>query len=112
MNDSDGSTRLLMMIARDEAAFDEIVTGMLDTGLEGATIVDSKGIGAILRRDMPIFAGLAALLPQHTGSRMIFSLTTLNRIEAMRRFVQEMHPDHQPILVVLPVETVFGLRDH
>jgi len=112
MSESDSSNRLLVMIARDEATFEELVTGMLDVGLEGATIVDSKGIGAILRRDMPIFAGLAALLPQHTGSRIVFSLTKLQRIGALRRFIQEMPPSRRPIIIVLPIESAFGPDDH
>ena len=112
MSELDPSKRLLVMIARDEASFDELVTGMLDVGLEGATVVDSKGIGAILRRDLPIFAGLAALLPEHTGSRIAFSLTTPQRIDAMKRFTEEMSAARRPIMIVLPVEMAFGPENH
>ncbi len=111
MSESEDAKRLLVMIARDEETFDELVTGMLDVGLEGATIVESKGIGAVLRLDMPIFAGLAALLPQRTGGRVVFSVTSIERIEALKRFIDEMPSDRRPILVVLPVEGVFGLKD-
>jgi len=111
MSDRRSQRRLLVMIASDEAAFDELVTGMLDVGLHGGTIVQSKGLGAILRQDIPIFAGLAALLPHHTGSRMVFSLTDEKKIEAMKRFVEEMHPERRPLAIVLPVEQSFGLVD-
>lgn len=108
--DEDGKSkvRLLILIARTEAALDELVTGMLDVDITGATVVESKGLGAILRQDMPMFAGLAALLPQHTGSRVVISLTNLDEIAELRRYVDDMEPDQQPIAVSLPVDESWG----
>ncbi len=103
-----GKMRLLVMIARSEAALDELVTGMLDVGISGATVLESKGLGAILRQDMPMFAGLAALLPQHTGSRVIICLTSMNDISELRRYVADMEPDQQPIAIALPVDDAWG----
>lgn len=102
--------RLLLLIARDEAVLDELITGMLDAGMSGATVVESKGLGAILRQDMPIFAGLAALLPQHTGSRVVLSLTYDRNIESLRKYIDEMPREQRPIGIVLPVDNVFGLQ--
>jgi len=109
MDEEMGSTRrLLILIARSEAALDELVTGMLDVGITGATVVESKGLGAILRQDMPMFAGLAALLPQHTGSRVVISLTTTEEIEQLRTYVDDMEPDQQPIAIAIPVAEFWG----
>ena len=102
------TTRLLIMIARSEAALDELVTGMLDVGITGATVVESKGLGAILRQDMPMFAGLAALLPQHTGSRVVISLCEMDEIAELRRYVDDMEPDQQPIAITLHVDEMWG----
>ena len=66
-------------------------------------------VGWVILVGIIIFAGLAALLPHHTGSRMIFSLTDEKKIEAMKQFVSEMHPDRRPLAFVLPVEQSFGL---
>ena len=79
----DAGYRLLVLIARNEDAFDPLITGLLDVGITGATVIESRGIGAVIREDMPFFAGLAALLPQHTGSRMLVSVTTPDRIEGL-----------------------------
>lgn len=100
--------RLLIMIARSEAALDELVTGMLDVGITGATVVESKGLGAILRQDMPMFAGLAALLPQHTGSRVVISLTNIDEIVQLRKYVDDMESDQQPIAITLPIDEAWG----
>lgn len=106
--DDQQDTRLLIMIARSDAALDELITGLLDAGIRGATVLDSRGLGAILRQDMPIFAGLAALLPQHTGNKVVMSLTSGDVIESMKRFVSGMREEDRPIAMVIPVTESFG----
>lgn len=104
------SMRLLVLIARSESAFDPLVTGLLDVGISGATVVESRGLAAILRQDLPIFAGLAAFLPQSTGSRMVVSLCSADRVESLRAYVAELPPADRPLAIVLPVESFFGLE--
>ncbi len=100
--------RLLILIARNEDAFDPLITGFLDVGITGATILESRGIGAVIREDMPIFSGLAALLPQHTGSRMLVSVSTPDRIESLLRYLDQLRPEQRPVGAVIPVEAVIG----
>ena len=103
--------RLLILIARDEAALDELVTGILDAGLTGATILESRGLGAVLRQDLPVFAGIAALLPQHTGSRVVLSLTEQANIDRLQQYIDEMPRERRPIGMQFAVERAFGLDD-
>ncbi len=110
MSDPKAELRLLVLIAKDEAVMDELITGMLDVGITGATIVESKGLGAILHQDMPIFSGLASLLPQYTGSRMVFALTTVQRISDLQRFIDEVDPPRRPVGLVIPIEDAFGFN--
>lgn len=109
MADASNPRCLLVLIARNETSFDPLATGLLDVGITGATVLDSKGLGAIVREEMPMFAGLAALLPRETGSRMIVSITTADRIEALRKFLDEMKPSQRPIGAVLPLSATLGL---
>lgn len=102
--------RLLVLIARSEAAFDPLVTGLLDVGISGATVVESRGLAAVLRQDLPIFAGLAAFLPQTTGSRVVISLCGADRLEALRAYVAELPPSDRPLAIALPVDSFFGLE--
>ena len=44
-----------------------------------------------------------------TGSRMIVSITTPDRIDALRKFLDEMKPSHRPIGAVLPLSATLGL---
>lgn len=104
--------RLVVLIARDEASFDPLVNGLLDVGITGATVLESRGLAAVVREDMPIFAGLAALLPSRTGSKVVLSLLDVDHVAAVRRFVQnDLQPHERPIVIVLPVESVEGLSD-
>jgi hypothetical protein len=109
MADGHDELRLLILIARDQAALDEIVTGMLDAGVSGATVLESRGLSVLLREDMPFFAGIAALLPQHSGSRVILSLTTRSSIQRLCGYLDEMPADQRPIGITLEVDRVFGV---
>lgn len=102
---------LLVVIASDPTAMDDLFTALLDIGITGATIVESKGMAAVLREEMPIFAGLVALLPGATGSRMLFSVATADQAESVAAFIeQEQRSESRPIAVVLPILRSVGLR--
>ena len=108
MAESGGDPRLLIMIARSDAALDELITGLLDVGVRGATVIDAKGLAAILRQDMPIFSGLAALLPPQTGSRVVLSVISDSIAESLKRFVEDMREEDRPISILLPIADSFG----
>ncbi len=101
---------LLVMIASDHAMFDDLITALLDIGLTGATVIESKGMGSILREEMPIFAGLAALIPEHTGSRVLISVTTRVQAEKVFQFLEdEIKAANRPIAITVPIERTAGL---
>ncbi|MCE9619331.1 MAG: hypothetical protein K8R92_05440 [Planctomycetes bacterium] len=101
--------RLLVLVARTEESFDPLVTALIDAGIQGATVLESRGLGAIIRSEMPIFAGLASLLPQATGSRVVLSIASRAQIDALMRFMSQLPVERRPLGVTLPVETVMGL---
>ena len=101
--------RLLVIITRNKSSLDELITGLLDIGITGATVVESRGLAAIVREDMPMFAGLAELLPQATGSRVILSLAPQPFVDMLQSFVNEMKADDRPLVIVMPVDQVIGM---
>lgn len=102
---------LLIVVASDPASFDELLTVLLDFGVSGATLVESKGMAAVLREEMPIFAGLVALLPGATGSRMLFSVTTPDQASKVLDYIAgESRDDTRPIAVTLPILRVSGMK--
>jgi len=53
---------LLIAVINQEEKLDEILSGFLELGITGATVVHSEGMGRVLSHDIPIFAGLQTLL--------------------------------------------------
>ena len=57
---------LLVFVLNKEELLDEILTGLVDIGVSGATVVDTMGMLQIISQDVPIFAGFRSLT---TGGR-------------------------------------------
>ena len=53
---------MLVAVVDDPDRMEEILAGLLDIGVTGATLIDSRGMGRILSRDIPVFAGLQTLI--------------------------------------------------
>lgn len=97
---------LLVLIVTRPEQMDHAVTGLLDVGL-AATFVEARGLMAIVREEMPVYSGLASLLPDVTGSRMCFSLTTADAADRVFRFFKaELKPADRPIGFTVPVDRV------
>ena len=54
--------KLLVFILNKEEHLEEVLEAFLELNIQGATILDSVGMGSILARDIPIFAGFRNLL--------------------------------------------------
>jgi nitrogen regulatory protein P-II 1 len=58
----DSGQLLMVFVLNREEFLEEILTGFLEIGISGATVLDSTGMGRILAHDIPIFAGLRGVL--------------------------------------------------
>ena len=111
---TEGATRLLVAVINDPEKLDEILSGFLEMGVTGATVINSEGMGRLLSHDIPIFAGLQTLI---TGSRpqnrMIFSVLPEERLDDAVALLQDVCGNFEApatgIAIVLPVERVVGL---
>jgi len=90
MSDAHTPNRLCVIIIDNPELTDELITGFLEIGVGGATIVETRGMGQIIRHDMPIFAGLASLFPEATGSRMILSAMPEALVESVLQLVEDL----------------------
>jgi hypothetical protein len=102
---------LLVLIVGTSAAFDDVLTGLLDIGVAG-TVIESKGLMALLREEMPVFGGLASMLPENTGSKVVFSVT--QRFLADRVFdllESEFKRSQRPLAFTLPIDRVTALNE-
>ncbi len=108
MADAPEAKKLVVVIIDRAELVDELLTGFLDIGVPGATVLESRGMGSIIRQEMPMFAGLASLFPEHTGSRVILSVLPESVIEKVYGVLDELvgqYEDMQSVLcATLPVE--------
>lgn len=107
-------TRLLVAVINEPEKLDEILSGFLELGVTGATILNSEGMGRLLSHDIPIFAGLQTLLSgSRPQNRMIFSVVPDHLVDPALELLQEvcgnLASPATGIAFVLPVERVVGL---
>lgn len=101
---------LLVIIVPNTSVLDDVATGLLDLGIAG-TVLESKGLMALMREEMPIFGGLASMLPQNTGTKMIFSVTTGDSSEsALAMIEREFKQAERPIAFTVPIDRLVGVR--
>lgn len=107
-------TRLLVAVINDPEKLDEILSGFLELGVTGATILNSEGMGRLLSHDIPIFAGLQTLISgSRPQNRMIFSVVPESLVDDALALLQDvcgnLASPATGIAFVLPVERVVGL---
>lgn len=108
------STRLLVAVINDPEKMDEILSGFVELGITGATIINTEGMGRILSHDIPIFAGLSTLINgSRPQNRTILSVLPLEKVpEAIALLQDVMGSLDAPatgIVFTLPVDQVVGL---
>lgn len=107
--------QLLVAVINQEEKLDEILSGFLELGITGATIVNSEGMGRVLSHDIPIFAGLQTLIARsRPQNQTIFSVIKEDeKVEGAITLLQEICGDlNDPatgIVFTIPVLRAVGL---
>ena len=107
-------TRLLVAVVNDPEKLDEILSGFIELGITGATVLNSEGMGRVLSEDIPIFAGLKTLITHsRPRNRMIFSVVSGDMVEPAIALLQDVTGNLDApatgIVFTLPIERVVGL---
>lgn len=107
--------QLLIAVINQEEKLDEILSGMVELGITGATIINSEGMGRVLSHDIPIFAGLDRLASlSRPQNQTIFSVIREDeKVEGVLKLLREIcgDLDHPAtgIAFTIPVSQVVGL---
>lgn len=106
--------KLVFIILDDPQLVEELVMGLVELGVKGATVVESRGMGEIIRQDMPVFAGLASLFPETSHSMMVISVMPADLVESVYELAEEVvgHLDgaHSGVCFSVPVDDFRGLK--
>ena len=106
--------QLLVAVINHEEHVDDILAGFVELGITGATVVESKGMGRLLSREVPIFAGLQSLSARsRAANRTLFCVADDGKVEAAIELIQEicgsLAAPGVGILFTVPVGRVVGL---
>jgi nitrogen regulatory protein PII len=106
--------RLLIAVIHDPAKLDEVLSGFLELGITGATVLQSEGMGSVLSQEIPIFAGLQTLVAgARPQNRLVFSVIPETQVEPAVALLQDvcggLDSPGTGIAFTLPVDGVFGL---
>ena len=102
---------LLLILLHREDLLDEVLSGLVEMEITGATVLDGSAMERILAEDVPIFAGLLQAGPGRT-SAIIASAKDRSALDPLIRLLRETGVDFtQPgvgRLFLLPVDFYLG----
>lgn len=107
--------QLLIAVINQEEKLDEILSGLMELGVTGATIINSEGMGRVLSHDIPIFAGLETLASlSRPQNQTIFSVIREDdKVDAVIALLQEICGNLEApatgIAFTVPVSRAVGL---
>jgi nitrogen regulatory protein P-II 1 len=113
--------KLILFVLHDPDKLRDLLDAWKEAGISGATVLFSTGLGRIdqasaLRDDLPLMPSLEDFLPkvEHL-SRTVFSMiddktVVEDVVAATQRVVGDLCEPDRGLLMVLPVERVYGLR--
>ena len=106
--------QLLVAVVNHEEFVDDVLAGFVELGITGATILESRGMGHVLSREAPIFAGVRSLASQSRAeNRTLLCVVEDDKADAAIAMVQEVCGDlSRPgagIVFTVPIGRVVGL---
>jgi nitrogen regulatory protein P-II 1 len=114
-HDIDEPVQLLIAVINHPEKLDEILSGFVELGITGATILNSEGMGRVLANEVPIFAGVAALAAYSRAQNYtIFSvIREPAKVDEVIRLLQEICGNLEDpatgIVFTIPATRVVGL---
>jgi nitrogen regulatory protein P-II 1 len=104
---------LLIAVINNEELLDQLITGWLDMGITGATVVETTDLLQLISHHIPIFAGFRSL----TSGGMIHNKTLFTAIESQKTLdkavaylemiCSQTGKPHQGVYFIIPL-TAFG----
>ncbi len=107
--------QLLVAVINQAEALDDILSGFLELGITGATIINSEGMARVLTHDIPLFAGIQTLISRSRAQNYtIFSVIDGDeKVEAAFALIQDvcgsLDEPGTGIIFTIPVSRAVGV---
>jgi len=108
---------LLIIVLNREEYFEKLVSILVESGVSGATIFESEGLGHLLAYDVPIFAGLRKFVGESksTNRTIMVLLDNKDIFPKIKRLLNEENIDFTKpgvgIIVTVPVGKVIRSKE-
>ncbi len=105
--------KLLVVVVNATEMLEEVLEGLIEAGVSGATVVDSVGMGHIIE-DVPLFAGMRNLFRSaRPRNNVIFSVIgdaqARETLDVLEKILGCSHEAGKGIAFVLPIEASIGM---
>ena len=105
--------KLLLIVLNSTENLEEVLEGLIEVGVTGATVVDSVGMGHIIE-GVPLFAGMRNLFRSaKPRNNMIFSVIgdrqAAETMEVLDKILDCRHPNSKGIAFTLPIDSSIGV---
>ena len=105
--------KLLFVVLNSAEKLDEVLEGLVEAGVTGATVVDSVGMGHLLE-SMPLFAGMRGVFrSSHAHNQVIFSVVAdtlaAEAMTVMEQILDCAHGKGTGIAFTVPVDSAIGV---
>ena len=106
--------QLLLAVINHAELVDEVLSGFVELGITGATVLESRGMGRVLSREVPIFAGIPELAAEaRPENRTVLCVVADDKADAALAMLEEviggLEKRGAGIACLLPVARVVGL---
>ncbi|MGO9310871.1 MAG: P-II family nitrogen regulator [Spirochaetia bacterium] len=106
--------KLLFIVLNSAEKLEEVLEGLIETGVTGATVVDSVGMGHIME-DVPLFAGMRNIFRSaRPRNNVIFSVLDDSQapevMEVLAKILDSAHGRGRGIAFTLPIDSCIGVR--
>ncbi len=106
--------QLLICIVKNDDTVEEILTGFLELGIGGATVITARGMAEIISSQMPLFAGFRDVFKAGGTSRVILAAMPENKVSEAHQLIDRLiHAESKPgggISFAVPITYAVGLK--
>ncbi|MFH1743532.1 MAG: hypothetical protein ABIH23_31395 [bacterium] len=82
--------QLLICVVKDDDAVEEILTGFLELGIGGATVLTARGMAEIISSQISLFAGFRDVFKGGGTSRIILSAMPAEKISEAHHLIERL----------------------
>jgi nitrogen regulatory protein P-II 1 len=105
--------KLLFIVLNSTELLEDVLEGLIESGVTGATVVDSVGMGHIME-DVPLFAGMRNIFrAAKPRNNMIFSVVddgqAAESLLVMEKILGCSHEKGKGIAFTVPIDAAIGV---